>query len=423
VSDRRIEYMPLDALKAHPRNPKDHDLGEIVRSIRRFGFLDAVIIDERTGQLVSGHGRVEALRAMHRENQHQVPTGIGPPPMGQDGTWWVPVQRGWSSANEREAEAFIIAANRLVEVGGYQQQNLEAILFDLAKAGDEALAGIGFDMQDVERMLNEATKAALGSSDPNDVEMPKDVWVKPGDLIALGRHRLLCGDSTLAENVDRLREGGVFDVCWTDPPYGVNYESKAGKVHNDDPEGLPKLLAGAFAQVARVLKPGGFVYVAHPAGRHAMIFAEQVVAAGLTYRQGLVWVKDSLVLGPSDYHYEHEPILYAMKPATQGRRGRGGQGWYGDNAQTTVFRFAKPKRSDEHPTMKPVELVEACLKNSSAPGHLVFEPFSGSGSTLMACERLQRRCFALELDPRYCQAAVERWEKFTGQHHEVVGRG
>lgn len=418
---RRIEYLPLASLKAHPRNPKDHDIGEISKSIQRFGFLDAVIIDERTGQLVSGHGRVEALRALHRQNQHQVPTGIGPPPIGKDGDWYVPVQRGWASKDDTEAEAFIIAANRLVEIGGYNDENLEAILLDLAKAGDAALAGIGYDAQDIEKLLNEATRASLGLTDPNDVELPSKTWVKRGDVFGLGKHRIMCGDSTKQVDFDRLVDSHAFDLCWTDPPYGVNYATKAGKVHNDDADGLEALLRGAFANVFSALRPGAFIYVAHPVGRNAMTFSAEFVRAGFEYRQGLVWVKDAFVLGHSDYHYEHELILYGMKPGNEGgRRGRGGKGWYGDNSQTSVLRFNKPKRSDEHPTTKPIELVEACLKNSSAPGHLVLEPFSGSGTTLLACERLKRVCYAMEFDPTYCQAAIERWEKFTGEKHEKL---
>lgn len=411
MTDRRIEYLTLASLKPHPRNPKDHDIGEICRSITRFGFNDAVIIDERTSRLVSGHGRVEALRALAKEWR---PTEGGKLPEGiklQAGEWCVPVQRGWASRDETEAEAFIVAANRLVEIGGYNDENLEAILRDLAAAN--ALDGVGFDRDDVDRLINEAQRAALGATDPDEVPDVGEVTVKPGDLYALGEHRLLCGDSTFSADVERALAGVKADGTWTDPPYGVSYESKAGKVHNDGADGLEALLEKVFTEVQRVLKPGGFLYVAHPAGANSLVFF-RVVAKLFTFRQGLAWVKDSLVLGHADYHYMHEPIIYAMKAAESGRRGRGGSGWYGDNAQTSVFAFPKPKRSADHPTMKPVELVEAMLKNSSAPGHVIFEPFSGSGTTLMACERLQRKCRAIELDPVYVQRTIARWEAYTG---------
>lgn len=222
-------------------------------------------------------------------------------------------------------------------------------------------------------------------------------------------------------DVDRVMAGEAADLVWTDPPYGVDYESKAGKVHNDGAEGLPALLRGAFASCFRVMKPGAFAYIAHPPGANSLVFYDEVRAAQFVFKEGLVWVKDSLVLGHADYHYQHEPIIYAMKPAKAGRRGRGGEGWYGDNSQVSIFTIPKPKRSDEHPTMKPVELVEAMVRNSSAPGHLVFEPFNGSGTTLMACERLGRRCRAIELSPVYVARTVARWEAFTGKKAERVG--
>lgn len=413
---RTIEYRPLSGLVSNPKNPKDHDLGLIVESIKRFGFNDAVIVDGRTGMLVGGHGRVEALRAMWNAGE---PTPVGIERVfehqsaGAKGDWLVPVQIGWSSKDDAEAMAFIIAANRSSERGGWNEPMLEEVLVALGKMGTEALIGTGYDDDDIHRLLNASTAAALGASDPNEIPDPKEIWVKPGQMYQLGEHRIICGDSTDVKVALRLTEGKLADLCWTDPPYGVDYKGKAGSIMNDGAAGLPGLLRGAFKTTFAVLAPGAFIYVAHPAGTQSLVFMNEFAGAGFAFKQGLVWAKDSLVLGHSDYHYEHEPIIYGMKPATEGRRGRGGKGWYGDNSQVSVLKFPKPKRSDEHPTMKPIELVEACLKNSSAPGHTVFEPFSGSGTTLLACERLQRRCLAIELDPRFVQVAIERWEKFT----------
>lgn len=414
---REIKYLPLRSLLSNPENPKDHDIGMIVESIERFGFNDAVIIDDRTGLLVGGHGRVEALKWMWQA-QKETPAGIERVFDHQGtsgGDWLVPVQTGWASKDDAEAMAFIIAVNRASELGGWDTPKLEEVLLSLGKLGEEALIGTGYDGDDLDRLLNEALTPANGASDPNEVPDPKKIWVKPGQMFQLGDHRIICGDSTDITVALRLLEGAKPQCCWTDPPYGVEYEGKAGSIMNDGAEGLPKLLKGAFGTMFKVLEPGAFVYVAHPAGRLSLIFMNEVVAAGFDYRQGLVWAKDSLVLGRSDYHYEHEPIIYALKPANEGRRGRGGKGWYGDNSQVSVLKVPKPKRSDDHPTMKPIELVEMCLKNSTAPGHVVFEPFSGSGTTLLACERLQRRCYAIELDPRFVQVAIERWEKFTSK--------
>lgn len=412
---RAIEYRPLRDLVSNPENPKDHDLGLIVESIERFGFNDAVIVDGRTGMLVGGHGRVEALRAMWKTGV-AAPAGIVMPAADQPLDWLVPVQVGWSSKDDAEAMAFIIAINRAPERGGWNEPKLEEVLVALGKMGTEALIGTGYDDDDIHRLLNASTAAALGSSDPNEIPDPKKIWVLPGQMYQLGDHRIICGDSTDLKVALRLLEDAKPVCCWTDPPYGVEYEGKAGSIMNDGAEGLPTLLAGAFATMFKVLEPGSFIYVAHPAGKQASVFTEEITRAGFEHRQGLVWCKDRLALGHSDYHYRHEPIIYALKPVKgAGRRGRGGKGWYGDNSQTSVLEFPMPKKSEEHPTMKPIELVEACLKNSTAPGHVVFEPFSGSGTTLLACERLQRRCFAIELDPRYVQVAIERWEKFTGK--------
>lgn len=408
--------MPLSAVPIAPRNVKGHDIGALQQSILRFGFNDAVIVDDRTGRLVSGHGRVEALRSMYRESRMQTPAGISTVLDGAADIvdWLLPVQRGWASKDDAEAEAFLVAANRLVELGGWDDAMLERVLIDLAKAGPEALIGTGFDGDDVDKMINDAARAALGASDPDDIPEAGNLWVKTGDLFSLGNHRLLCGDSTSGDDIDFVCADAAPDGVWTDPPYGVSYESKAGKVHNDGADGLGALLDKVFAQVARKMKPGAFIYVAHPAGANSLVFYERFTKH-FVFKQGLAWVKDSLVLGHADYHYMHEPIIYGMKAAESGRRGRGGKGWYGDNAQTSVFAFPKPKRSDDHPTMKPVELVEAMLRNSSAPGQVVLEPFSGSGTTLMACERLQRKCCAIELDPVYVQRTIARWEAFTQQ--------
>lgn len=184
------------------------------------------------------------------------------------------------------------------------------------------------------------------------------------------------------------------------------------------------MLAAAFEQADRALAPGAALYVAHPAGPLSLVFAEAFVAAGWRLRQTLVWVKDALVVGHADYHFRHEPILYGYTRGG-GRRGRGGEGWFGDNAQSSVLEVARPRASREHPTAKPVELVERCLRNSSAAGGLVLDPFagSGSGSTLVACERARRRARLVELDPRYCDVIVARFERLTGARAERIAAG
>ncbi len=205
---------------------------------------------------------------------------------------------------------------------------------------------------------------------------------------------------------------------WTDPPYGVNYEggTKAKlTIKNDHPDGLKTLLLEAFAAMDGVLVPGGAIYLAHPAGAGSIVFGEAFLAQGWRLHQTLVWVKSKLVPGHSDYHYRHEPILFGYKPAPEGRRGRGSRGWYGDNSASSVFEVDTPLRNADHPTSKPVALVEAMVRNSSRTGEIVLDGFLGSGSTLIACEQLGRRCFGIDLDPRYVDVAVRRWEQFTGK--------
>lgn len=416
-SGRRLELMPLAELTGAEKNPKRHDDAGIGASIGRFGYVEPVVLDERTKRIVAGHGRTQSLKVAKAKGEAP-PEGVT---VGPGGVWLIPVLRGWASRSDTEAEAYLLASNQLTLAGGWDDPELAEMLKSLEAQG--ALDGTGFDEEAIEQVLKDAAAAlepVEGQSDPDEVPEVESVAVRPGDVYQLGAHRLICGDSTRAEDVDRVLEGAQVDVVWTDPPYGVDYESKAGKVHNDGAEGLGALLQAAFAQCVRVLKPGGFIYVAHPAGTNSLVFYDAVRAAGLSFRQGLTWVKDALVLGHADYHYRHEPIIYAMKPAEAGRRGRGGLGWYGDNAQTSVFEVPKPKRSDEHPTMKPVELIEAMLRNSTAPGHVVFEPFSGSGSTLIACERLGLQCSAVELSPLYVARTIARWEAFTGRQAERV---
>jgi DNA modification methylase len=209
-------------------------------------------------------------------------------------------------------------------------------------------------------------------------------------------------------------------MMWTDPPYGVEYVGKTKRaltIEGDGAEGLSALLRESFALATEALAPGAPIYVAHPPGARSLDFVQAFVAAGWRLHQGLVWAKNTIVLGHSDYHYAHEPILYGYTPGA-GRPGRGdhaGSRWYGDNSQSSLLTYDKPPSSTEHPTGKPVGLVEQCVSNSTRPGDVVLDPFAGSGSTLIACENLHRRCYAMEIDPGYCDVIVDRWERHTNR--------
>ena len=214
----------------------------------------------------------------------------------------------------------------------------------------------------------------------------------------------------------------MADLVWTDPPYGVAYVGKTSdslKIRNDD-DGAAELVRAAFEGALDAVSPSAPFYCASPAGRAALAFWQAIVAAGWRIHQELVWVKDVFVLGHSDYHYAHEPILYGYAPGA-GRPGRGkheGSTWFGDNARSSVLPFDRPKRSTEHPTMKTVDLIAHCLANSCRPGGTVLDPFAGSGSTIIAAEQMGLGTLAMEIDPRYAQVALERWQAFTGRTAE-----
>jgi DNA modification methylase len=248
----------------------------------------------------------------------------------------------------------------------------------------------------------------------------REKWgVETGQVWLLGEHRLMCGDSTKAEDVARLMGGEKASCMWTDPPYGVGYVGKtkdALTMQNDGAGNLSELLMAALTNADKILIGSAPFYIAHPAGALQVVFLRVVEAIGWRIHEQLIWVKDSMVLGHSDYHYKHEPILYGWTSGG-GRAGRGnheGSHWYGDNSRVTVFEIPRPKASEEHPTMKPVELVEAHVGNSSRIDEVIYDPFLGSGTTIIACERLGRKCRAIEISPAYCAVAIQRWAEMTG---------
>lgn len=416
VSQRRVDYLRLSEIIDAELNVKTHDASGIGRSITAFGLAELPLIDDRTGRLIAGHGRIDDLRERHRTGQTP-PEGVG---VDDDGEWLVPVQRGWASTDDAHARAYAAASNKLSENGGWDTDLLPDYLRGLAEL--DLLDLTGFTETDLAGLLGEDPQIDDDTDvrgDPDDAPaVPKDPITAPGDVWVLGRHRLICGDSTDIGAVDTLLGVDRADVMWTDPPYGVDYVGKtkdALTIQNDGAQDLPELLAGAFAAATAALKPGAVLYVAHAPGPLALDFMNAFTGAGFLWRQNLVWVKNAMVLGRSDYHYRHEPIIYGFTDGGDGRLGRGGDRWYGDNAQTTVFAVDKPARSGEHPTMKPVALIAAMLANSCPPGGIVYDPFGGSGSTLIAAHAHGAKARLIELDPGYCDVICRRYQKATGQ--------
>lgn len=388
--------LPISDLTRYPGNPRRGNVGEIRTSVRRLGQYRSVVVRD-TGQalvILAGNHTTDAMAAEgHATVRGEV-----------------------IECSDDEARRINLADNRLAELGGYDDTDLAALLAEL----DGDFDGTGWTQDDLDALLDD-DPPSLG--DPDDApEVPAEPITRPGDIWLLGDHRLLCGSATDMAAVEKMLDGDRCDCMWTDPPYGVEYTGKtkdALTIRNDGAEDLPELLAGAFAVATAALKPGSPVYIAHPAGALFMEFAKAFFAAGWRYHEGLVWVKNTMVLGHSDYHFRHEPVMYGYTPGN-GRRGRGGGGWYGDDSQTSIFEVDKPPRSAEHPTMKPVALITSMLANSCPARGLVYEPFAGSGSTIIAAHQLRLTARAVELDPAYCDVIVQRYREHTGTEPERI---
>ncbi|MPZ24516.1 MAG: hypothetical protein GEU28_13515 [Dehalococcoidia bacterium] len=402
ASDNDPKIADLACLTPDPRNARTHsdrNLALIERSLREVGAARSIVVDE-AGTILAGNATVEAAEQVGITRVRVVEA---------DGTELVAVRRANLTPEQKRRLALL--DNRAAELADWDA----AVLASLAE--DTDLSGL-WAPDELADLLAAAPGQPELLGDPNDVPpVPDEPVTRPGDLWRLGPHRLLCGDATKAEDVHRLMAGERAACLWTDPPYGVAYVGKtkdALTLANDEAGGLEGLLRAAFANATEALVPGAAFYVAHPAGPLALTFMQVLSELGWRLRQWLVWVKDAFVLGHADYHYRHEPILFDYLPG-DGRRGRGATGWYGDDAQDSVFEVPRPKASPDHPTSKPVSLVATMLANSTRAGDLVLDPFGGSGSTLIACAQLGRACRMVELDPRYCDVVVRRWETLTGQ--------
>ncbi len=398
---------PLTSLTHDPRNARRHterNVGLIVDALREVGAARSIVVDE-TGTVLAGNATVTAAGNAGIDRVRIVEA---------DGQELIAVRRSGLTPEQKRRLALL--DNRTAELAEWDTDILASL------AEDTDLSGLWAPDELSELLAGESPPVQL-LGDPEDVpELSADPVTQSGDLWVLGSHRLLCGDATIREDVLRLMAGERTACLWTDPPYGVGYvggTKDALTIANDDAAGLEGLLRASLGHVSDVLVPGAAFYIAHPAGPLSLIFLQVVTELGWKLRQTLVWVKDRLVLGHSDYHYRHEPILYGVLPGG-GRRGRGAAGWYGDDAQTSVFEIARPSASPDHPTSKPVALVAAMLGNSTKRGDMVLDPFGGSGSTLVACEQLGRQARLLELDPRYCDVVVKRWEELTGQTAERI---
>lgn len=325
---------------------------------------------------------------------------------------WATIPTSYVDLDDVRARTWVVRDNN-----GYGEwdDTISSFLAQLSRdGGDLTLTGFG-----AEFLAAMARKDRLAGHDPDDAPpLPAQAKSKPGEIYQLGNHRLLCGDATDPNTLQKLITEPI-ELLWTDPPYGISYTGRTASrltIQNDDAAGLHALLTNAFAAADRHLQAAARFYIAAPAGPRHLDFLTAITQTGWTIHQTLVWVKDTLVLGHADHHYKHEPIIYGWKPGG-GRVGRGSQPtsrWYGDNRQTTVFEHPRPNRSSDHPTIKPVALITTQLTNSSRPNDAILDPFAGSGSTLIAAEQTGRRCYAIELDPRYTDVIRTRYAHHTG---------
>jgi DNA modification methylase len=401
MADLQIAWRPLGELIPYARNPRTHSdaqVAQIAASIREFGWTNPVLVDGSSG-IIAGHGRVLAARKLGLER--------------------VPVIE-LAHMSEAQKRAYVLADNQLALNAGWDEALLRLELADLSELGFD-LGLIGFGEGELERLLAGEGKVGL-TEDDEAPALPEQAVTRPGDLWVLGEHRLLCGDATVLTDVERVLGGQLADMAFTDPPYNVDYSSSAKdklrgnkrKILNDNlGYEFEAFLLEACANILAVTK--GAVYVCMSSSElHTLQRA--FAAAGGKWSTFVIWAKNTFTLGRADYQRQYESILYGWKDGAD-------HYWCGARDQGDVWFVDKPVRNDLHPTMKPVALVERAVRNSSKTRDIVLDPFGGSGSTLIACEKTGRQARLMELDPRYCDVTVRRWQEFSGGIAALDGDG
>lgn len=398
ASKYEIEWRSVDELIPYARNSRTHSkdqVAQIAASIREFGWTNPILVDG-DGTIIAGHGRVMAARKLGEKDVPCIELG---------------------HLTEAQKRAYVIADNQLALNAGWDAEMLKVEIAELVDA-DFDLGLLGFDDAMLAGLTGVETE---GLTDPDDAPEPPAVPVTVlGDVWVLGNHRLMCGDSTSINDLERLCAGQRVDMWLTDPPYNVAYEGKtkdALTIQNDsmNDESFRQFLRDAYVAADAVMKPGAVFYIWH-ADSEGYNFRGAAADAGWKVRQCLIWKKSTMVMGRQDYHWKHEPCLYGWKDGA-------GHLWAADRKQTTILEFDKPSRNGEHPTMKPVALFEYQLLNNTKGGDIVLDSFGGSGTTMIAAEKNGRYSRLMELDPKYCDVIVKRWQDFTGQQAILDGDG
>jgi DNA modification methylase len=386
----RLELIAIDKLIPYANNARTHSdeqIKKIQASLREFGFVNPVLIDKDCG-IIAGHGRVEAAK---REGMTEVPCV------------WV------EHLTEAQKKAYILADNRLALDAGWDMEVLKVELAGLQDI-DFNIDLTGFNSEELSDIFGEEELEAV--EDDYEVELPEEPKTKLGDIYQLGRHRLICGDSTDPKVIHKLMDGARVDLFLTDPPYNVDYEGKTKdrlKIKNDTmaDDDFRQFLRDAFLAADDVMKGGAVFYIWH-ADLEGYNFRGACHDIGWEVRQCLVWNKNSMVMGRQDYHWKHEPCLYGWKSGA-------GHLWSSDRKQTTILNFDRPSKSENHPTMKPVKLFDYQIQNNTKSEDIVLDTFAGSGTTVIACEQNGRTAYCCELDPKYCDVIIARWEMLTGE--------
>lgn len=379
---KELKWEPIKSIRPYEKNPRRNDdaVDAVAASIREFGWQQPIVVD-KDGVIIAGHTRYKAAKKLKCDT---VPVVVA------------------DDLTEDQVKAYRLADNKTGELAEWDTALLGE---ELAELADFDMSQFGFDT-----ILQEEAREA--EEDDYEVNPPEEPKAKLGDIYQLGRHRLMCGDSTDAESVYQLCQDGQVDMLLTDPPYGVDYTGKtkdALKIQNDatSDETLRDMLADAFSAANNIMKPGAVFYIWH-ADSKALVFRIACQMAGWEVRQVLIWVKNTMVMGRQDYQWKHEPCLYGWKDGA-------GHLWASDRKQTTILNFDRPTKNKEHPTMKPVKLFDYQIQNNTKGGDIVLDLFGGSGTTIVACEQNGRCARVMELDPRYVDVIIDRWEKLTGE--------
>lgn len=383
----KVQNVSIDKIKPYENNPRNNDQGvdAVAKSIKEFNWQQPIVVD-KDNVIIVGHTRYKAAKKLGMD---KVPVVVA------------------DNLSPEQVKAYRLADNKTGELTNWDMGLLDDELADIA---DIDMSDFGFDLD----LGNDEAKV---QEDDFDEEVPEEPKSKLGQIYQLGRHRLMCGDSTNPEMVKKLVGGVQCDLLLTDPPYNVGYEGKQKSkmtIKNDRQEDdeFYKFLFDAFNAAKDNLKQGASFYIWY-ASSEAANFNNAANNSGLSVREELIWEKNNLVMGRQDYQWKHEPCLYGWVEG-------GSHSWYSDRKQTTVMHFDKPQRSDLHPTMKPIALFDYQIKNSTKSGDTVLDLFGGSGTTIMACEQDGRNACVMEYDPKYVDVIIKRWEEFTGKKAELI---